>query len=74
MVFVGLWVDWMEDIQEEEVIKKELVCKLFGKKESLGKVETPGSHPSVEMHLVETPSVELPLLRLVPVANKRNLK
>ena len=46
MVTMGLWVDWMEDIQEEEVIKKELFCKLFGKKESLGKVGTPGSHSS----------------------------
>ena len=45
MVTMGLWVNWMEDIQEEEVIKKELVCNLFGKKESLGKVGTLGVIP-----------------------------
>ena len=45
MATMGLWVDWMEDIQEGEVTKKEPVFMLFGKKESLGKVGTPGVIP-----------------------------
>ena len=62
-------------IQEGEVIKKEPVF-IFGKKESLGKVGTLGviPPPPTEMPFAETPSVELPPLRLVPVGNKRNLK
>ena len=53
MVTVGLWVNWMEVIQEEEVIKKERDCKLFGKKESLGKVGTMmAQRGPLEMHKV----------------------
>ena len=32
MVIVGLPVEWMEDIQEEEVIKKELI-NIYGNNE-----------------------------------------
>ena len=77
MVIVGLWVDWMEDIQEVEVVKKEPIFMLFGviwEKGISGEGRNPGSHPSVETNLVQTPSVELPLLRLVPIGKKRNLK